>query len=66
MLKIADVPDLLESKGWDRPSIATVRSWIRQGKIDGWKKSGRVYVEVSSLSRLETKMEARKENEANA
>jgi len=52
MIKIADVPELVEQRcGW-KPSVATVRDWLDAGKILGRKIGGRVFVDSGSVFEL--------------
>ena len=50
MMKLKDVPDVVETAiGW-KPSVATVRDWIKQGHIAARKIGGRVWVDSASVT----------------
>lgn len=53
---INDVREIIFNEYGVRPSLGTVRSWLRDGKIKGVKVAGKVLVYRESLNNLVKKM----------
>lgn len=58
LVPINGVSEILFAEYGLRPSLGTVRSWLRDGKIRGVKVAGKVLVYRESLNNLVTDMGA--------
>jgi|TARA_S200002703_G_scaffold2105_2_gene3419 hypothetical protein len=55
-MPINEVSEVISNEYGVKPSLGTVRSWLRDGKIKGVKVAGKVLVDRDSLNNLVKKM----------